>query len=97
MERSLRLTRLLRLLEKMLRGEISPWEARFVIFTSMSLVYADLPKMTVVAKEDVAKFYDDFYQFLSSCGVDAVKTEYEPLYLAPPFKILMKIVVPSSC
>jgi len=32
-------------------------------------------KMTVVAKEDVAKFYDDFYQFLSSCGVDAVKTD----------------------
>ncbi|KAG4439088.1 hypothetical protein IFR05_005430 [Cadophora sp. M221] len=32
-------------------------------------------KMTVVAKEDVAKFYDDFYRFLSSCGVDAVKTD----------------------
>jgi hypothetical protein len=33
-------------------------------------------KMTLVAKEDVFKFYDDFYRFLSSCGVDAVKTEY---------------------
>lgn len=32
--------------------------------------------MTVVAKEDVFKFYDDFYRFLSSCGVDAVKTEW---------------------
>ncbi|KAF4635078.1 hypothetical protein G7Y89_g3021 [Cudoniella acicularis] len=32
-------------------------------------------KMTVVAKEDVQKFYNDFYQFLSSCGVDAVKTD----------------------
>ncbi|PVH88182.1 glycoside hydrolase family 36 protein [Cadophora sp. DSE1049] len=32
-------------------------------------------KMTVVAKEDVAKFYDEFYRFLSSCGVDAVKTD----------------------
>lgn len=32
-------------------------------------------KLTLVAKEDVAKFYDDFYSFLSSCGVDAVKTE----------------------
>ncbi|KAK0113570.1 hypothetical protein ONS95_013820 [Cadophora gregata] len=32
-------------------------------------------KMTVVAKEDVTKFYDDFYRFLSSCGVDAVKTD----------------------
>ncbi|CAG8978652.1 hypothetical protein HYALB_00011748 [Hymenoscyphus albidus] len=32
-------------------------------------------KMTVVAKEDVFRFYDDFYKFLSSCGVDAVKTD----------------------
>lgn len=32
-------------------------------------------KMTVVAKEDTAKFYDDFYRFLSSCGVDGVKTD----------------------
>ncbi|CZR55817.1 related to seed imbibition protein Sip1 [Phialocephala subalpina] len=32
-------------------------------------------KMTVVAKEDVGRFYDDFYRFLSSCGVDAVKTD----------------------
>jgi hypothetical protein len=32
-------------------------------------------KMTVVGKEDVARFYDDFYRFLSDSGVDAVKTE----------------------
>jgi hypothetical protein len=32
-------------------------------------------KLTAVAKEDVARFYDDFYRFLSSCGIDAVKTE----------------------
>lgn len=32
-------------------------------------------KMTAIAKEDVGQFYDDFYRFLSSCGVDAVKTE----------------------
>ncbi len=32
-------------------------------------------KMTVVAKDDVHKFYDDFYRFLSSCGVDGVKTD----------------------
>ncbi|KAB5549909.1 raffinose synthase Sip1 [Coniochaeta sp. 2T2.1] len=32
-------------------------------------------KMTVVAKEDVAKFYDDFYRFLSDCGIDGVKTD----------------------
>jgi hypothetical protein len=36
-------------------------------------------KLLTVAKEDVPKFYDDFYRFLSSCGVDAVKTEYANL------------------
>src|SRR5439155_12500720 len=32
-------------------------------------------KMTVVAKEDTFRMYDDFYNFLSNCGVDAVKTD----------------------
>lgn len=32
-------------------------------------------KMTVVAREDVGKFYDDFYRFLSGCGIDGVKTD----------------------
>ncbi|KAL8304810.1 hypothetical protein RB597_004159 [Gaeumannomyces tritici] len=32
-------------------------------------------KMTVVAKDDVDRFYDDFYSFLASCGVDGVKTD----------------------
>jgi hypothetical protein len=32
-------------------------------------------KMTVVAAEDAFKMYDDFYTFLSSCGIDAVKTD----------------------
>ncbi|KAH8594649.1 glycoside hydrolase superfamily [Bisporella sp. PMI_857] len=31
--------------------------------------------MTVIAKEDVPKFYDDFYSFLAESGVDAVKTD----------------------
>ncbi|KAK0655670.1 glycoside hydrolase superfamily [Cercophora newfieldiana] len=31
--------------------------------------------MTVVAEEDVGRFYYDFYQFLSSCGIDGVKTD----------------------
>jgi len=31
--------------------------------------------MTVVDKEDVGRFYDDFYRFLTSCGVDGVKTD----------------------
>ncbi|RDW82573.1 glycoside hydrolase-2 [Coleophoma cylindrospora] len=32
-------------------------------------------KLTVVAAEDVPRFYDDFYRFLSSCGIDSVKTD----------------------
>jgi len=32
-------------------------------------------KMTVVSKDDVGRFYNDFYAFLSLCGVDAVKTD----------------------
>jgi hypothetical protein len=31
--------------------------------------------MTVIANEDVSKFYDDFYRFLTDCGVDGVKTD----------------------
>ncbi|ROW14847.1 hypothetical protein VPNG_03820 [Cytospora leucostoma] len=32
-------------------------------------------KMTVVGKEDVHKFYDDFYRFLAESGIDGVKTD----------------------
>ncbi|KAF4999207.1 hypothetical protein FGRMN_2666 [Fusarium graminum] len=32
-------------------------------------------KMTVIAQEDVNRFYDDFYRFLSDSGIDAVKTD----------------------
>ncbi|KAL6837617.1 glycoside hydrolase family 36 protein [Trichoderma camerunense] len=32
-------------------------------------------KMTVIAKEDVPQFYEDFYKFLSDAGVDGVKTD----------------------
>ncbi|KAI0452334.1 raffinose synthase Sip1 [Xylaria acuta] len=31
--------------------------------------------MTVIADTDVGRFYDDFYRFLLSCGVDGVKTD----------------------
>ncbi|KAI5864854.1 glycoside hydrolase family 36 protein [Durotheca rogersii] len=31
--------------------------------------------ITVIAKEDVRRFYDDFYRFLSDCGVDGVKAD----------------------
>ncbi|KAI2614882.1 glycoside hydrolase family 36 protein [Hypoxylon sp. NC1633] len=33
--------------------------------------------ITVIAKEDVGKFYDDFYRFLSNCGIDGVKTDVQ--------------------
>ncbi|KAL7620437.1 hypothetical protein AAE478_009432 [Parahypoxylon ruwenzoriense] len=33
--------------------------------------------MTVIAEEDVQKFYDDFYQFLSDCGIDGVKADVQ--------------------
>lgn len=31
--------------------------------------------MLVVAEEDVGRFYNDFYQYLNSAGVDSVKTD----------------------
>ncbi|KAI1103611.1 glycoside hydrolase family 36 protein [Jackrogersella minutella] len=33
--------------------------------------------MTVIAKEDIERFYDDFYRFLSDCGIDGVKTDVQ--------------------
>ena len=35
--------------------------------------------MTVVAGEDVSKFYDDFYRFLSDAGINAVKTDAQSM------------------
>ncbi|KAK1455215.1 raffinose synthase Sip1 [Colletotrichum melonis] len=32
-------------------------------------------KMTVVDKDDVDRFYNDFYKFLVDCGIDGVKTD----------------------
>lgn len=37
-------------------------------------------KVTLIAKEDVPKFYDDFYRFLSNSGVDAVKTDAQFMF-----------------
>ncbi|KAI1129240.1 raffinose synthase Sip1 [Nemania abortiva] len=31
--------------------------------------------MTVIANADVGRFYDDFYRFLVTCGIDGVKTD----------------------
>lgn len=35
----------------------------------------DQHNMTVITKEDIGRLYDDFYRFLTSCGIDSVKTE----------------------
>ena len=32
-------------------------------------------KMTIIAKDDVHRFYEDFYYFLRNSGIDAVKTD----------------------
>ncbi|KAI1331331.1 glycoside hydrolase family 36 protein [Xylariaceae sp. FL0255] len=37
--------------------------------------WAKNDSMTVIDKDDVDKFYNDFYRFLDSCGVDGVKTD----------------------
>ncbi|KAG6008760.1 hypothetical protein E4U21_003958 [Claviceps maximensis] len=37
----------------------------------------DQSTLTVVAKEDVARFYDDFYTFLIASGIDGVKTDVQ--------------------
>jgi len=33
--------------------------------------------MTVVAKDDVGRLFNDFYRFLASCGIDGVKTDVQ--------------------
>ncbi|KAH7027602.1 raffinose synthase Sip1 [Microdochium trichocladiopsis] len=33
--------------------------------------------ITIVGKDDVARFYNDFYAFLDTCGIDGVKTDVQ--------------------
>ncbi|KXJ91383.1 raffinose synthase Sip1 [Microdochium bolleyi] len=33
--------------------------------------------MTIIGKDDVAQFYNDFYAFLEDCGIDGVKTDVQ--------------------
>lgn len=33
--------------------------------------------LTMIAAEDVGRFYDDFYKFLSECGIDSAKTDVQ--------------------
>lgn len=33
--------------------------------------------LTMIATEDVGRFYDDFYKFLSECGIDSAKTDVQ--------------------
>ncbi|KAK2594995.1 hypothetical protein QQS21_007302 [Conoideocrella luteorostrata] len=35
------------------------------------------PHLTIIAKEDISRFYDDFYLFLIESGIDGVKTDVQ--------------------
>ncbi|KAK4129196.1 glycoside hydrolase family 36 protein [Parathielavia appendiculata] len=46
-------------------------------------------QMTLVAREDVQAFYNDFYNFLSSCDIDGVKTDGQYMldtWTSPPIR-----------
>lgn len=63
-------------------GQIAK-DYKTVTTTRVDGLRRDLPlggDVTVVAKEDVARFYDDFYRFLSESGVDAVKTDAQFMF-----------------
>lgn len=41
------------------------------------LIDHKITDITTIAPEDVHRFYDDFYNFLASCGITAVKTDVQ--------------------
>lgn len=82
-------------------GGISPYGKIAKTYKTLEVVREDaerrnLPlggKLTVVAAEDVPKFYDDFYRFLSSCGIDSVKTDAQfmvSLFQSPGYDVTSK-------
>lgn len=66
-------------------GGISPKGQLAQTYKTVDIVRENTPKrdmdlegiMTVIAQEDVKRFYNDFYHFLSTCGIDAVKTDVQ--------------------
>ena len=66
-------------------GGISPNGKLAQTYKTIEVTRENTPKrdidlegpMTVIASEDVSRFYGDFYRFLSSCGIDGVKTDVQ--------------------
>lgn len=66
-------------------GGISPEGKLAQTYKTVDVIRENNPKRdidleghtTVIAKEDVSKFYDDFYRFLSESGIDAVKADVQ--------------------
>lgn len=66
-------------------GGISPNGKLAQTYKTIEVVRENTPKrdidlegpMTVIAGEDVSRFYGDFYRFLSDCGIDGVKTDVQ--------------------
>ncbi|RYP41097.1 hypothetical protein DL767_001258 [Monosporascus sp. MG133] len=66
-------------------GGISPSGKLAQDYETVEVIRENSPKrdrdlegpMTVISKKDVGRFYDDFYRFLSTCGIDGVKTDVQ--------------------
>ncbi|RYP89766.1 hypothetical protein DL770_004108 [Monosporascus sp. CRB-9-2] len=66
-------------------GGISPSGKLAQDYETVEVVRENSPKrdmdlegsMIVISKKDVGRFYDDFYRFLSTCGIDGVKTDVQ--------------------
>lgn len=56
-------------------GGLSPHGAIAKRYKTVDLMQKNGHNITVIDREDIAKFYNDFYKFLSDAGVDGVKTD----------------------
>ncbi|KAK3897535.1 glycoside hydrolase [Staphylotrichum tortipilum] len=53
-------------------------------------------QMTVVAPEDAPRFYDDFYRFLSYCGITGVKTDGQYMLDTLSSRSVRRTVIPAT-
>lgn len=53
-------------------------------------------QMTVVAPEDMRRFYDDFYRFLRSCGITGVKTDGQYMLDTLPSLSVRCALIPAT-
>ncbi|RYP03833.1 hypothetical protein DL764_004883 [Monosporascus ibericus] len=66
-------------------GGISPSGELAQDYETVEVIRENSPKrdsgfegpMTIISNKDVGRFYDDFYRFLSTCGIDGVKTDVQ--------------------